>query len=199
VAVWDGQPAAARELISSLTSTEAKVIQARADLLAGEHAAAQGRLAEAVEERPENLRLRIAEAVVSGEGLLEVLSTHPVEVALYADQRRRDVPWPALLPTAWLTEQLDADSAALVVMLLEGTATEESEDARMIRWRDNPDPLWQWSGELPVTEPAAEVVRLQAAGLSDAVPTLRELAARHPKAVGLQELLLRLPVTDANR
>ena len=199
VAIWDQQPEAARELLGSLTSTEAKVIRARADLLDGEVAAAQRRLSEAIEERPQNLRLRIAQAVVAGEGLQAVLSTHPVDAALYADQRRRDVPWPAILPTAWLTAGLDDPSAALVHVLLEDAELEAADEPRLARWRDTLDPLWHWGGDLPVTEPAAVVVRLQAVGLSESVPTLRELASRHPNAVGLQELLLRLQVTDANR
>jgi hypothetical protein len=84
-------------------------------------------------------------------------------------------------------------------MLLEGEVPQAADDPRIARWRANPDPLWQWTGDLPSTEPAAEVVRLQGVGLSNAVPTLRVLATSHPKAVGLQELLLRLQFTDANR
>ncbi len=197
-ALWDGLPDAAAAQVEGLTSPESRAILARVRYLKGEPDALV-LIGEAAEAEPNNLRLQLAAAKIAGEGLEAVLSIHPVQAALYAASRRRDAPWPAVLPTAWLTEGLDERDAALVRLVLgEGTG-EGISDPLIDRWRHSPDPLWSWSGVPPVTQPASELVSLQGAGLSVSVSELRGLASRHPDAVGLQELLLRLQTPDANR
>ena len=198
VALRDQLPAAAAAQVEGLTSTESKVILARARILQRQPEALSV-LDEALEAQPNNLRLQIARARVAGEGLEAVLSTHPVQAALYADARRRDVPWPALLPTAWLTEGLDERQASLTRMVLGEAVLEAQFDPLAERWHSSDDPLGAWAGDLPTIEPAAEVVRLQGDGLTESTSALQELTLRHPGAVGLQELLLRLQASDVSR
>lgn len=198
VALRDQLPAAAAALVEGLTSTESKVILARARVLQRQPGALS-LLDEALEAQPNNLRLRLARARVSGEGLEAVLAIHPVQAALYADARRRDVPWPALLPTTWLTEGLDERQAALTQMVLGEVSLDAQFDPLAERWSLSDDPLGAWMGDLPTIEPAAEVVRLQEDGLTESSSVLRDLTLRHPDAVGLQELLLRLQDPDVSR
>ncbi|MFT5680393.1 MAG: tetratricopeptide (TPR) repeat protein [Myxococcota bacterium] len=197
-ALWDGLAAAAAVRVEELTSTESRAILARARFFQDDPVALS-LLDEAVENQPNNLRLRLAHAKVSGEGLEAVLSVHPVQAALYADSRRRDVPWPAILPTTWLVDGMTQREAALTRMVLGEGTPEGHTDPLIDRWVASPDPLWSWSGDLPTIQPAAEVVSLQGDGLADSVSRLRALALRHPDAVGLQALLLRLQTSDVNR
>ena len=84
-------------------------------------------------------------------------------------------------------------------MVLGEAVLEAQFDPLAERWHSSDDPLGAWAGDLPTIEPAAEVVRLQGDGLTESTSALQELTLRHPGAVGLQELLLRLQASDVSR
>ena len=192
-ALSQGQAEVAVSLMEALSSAESQALLARAHDTLGAAESATAAITGSADARPNNLRLQLARHRIAPSAEIEtLLATHPVEVALYVDQRRRDAPWPALLPTNWLMEGLDERQQILARALL-GEAGEAElaslNDPLAQRWGVSLDPLSHWSGEMPYRELAAEVVRLQDAGLPDRVSSLTGLASNHPDAVGLQELL----------